>query len=317
MKKVIFTIIMILTMLTSINVYADDRIVYLVGENKYYIEKFTLRIYQVDVYDENKLDNYSVTKYQNNQFDREIEIPNVTVDPRGYQHTISEIDMNFISLNTNITEDMLRGLLSTEIASATATNQYIVEVVVHYQLEETPDKYTKFYYLNSYKEYLKDFYTEFYGTNMPEDLEFVSNYNEIQKTDKIAQPINLVSVANDEFKYYTTAESTTPVLSLYNPLVFAETEAEKDHPKKETIFTNISDLQYFANQIKGMYESPEEPEEPAQPEQPEQPTVPENPHTSVNIPDTALDKSHIIIIAGIVMIIAGLGATYIVFRKTN
>lgn len=321
MKKLLLVIIILLTMFMSQNVYAEDVIAYEIGNNKYIIDKFAIRVYPLD--EENgQVSNETFIKYQTNQFAKEIDIPNVTIDPRGYKEKIEEFDTQFVSLNTNITEDMVRNLLSTEISSVSATRSYIAEVVVYYKLYETDEKYKKFYVENAYKAFLKGFMSSTGGSDAESFTSQLSdNYAEVQKTDTIAQVINLISINQNEFKYASTAEGTDPLLSLYNFLGLAEQDKEIEEPKELVIFTNISDLQYFVTQLKELYKSGTDPDDPADPADPtpppEQPTVPENPHTSVNIPDTALDKSQIAVIIGIVMIIAGLGATYIVFRKTN
>lgn len=318
MKKVIFAILLVLTMISSINVYAEDIDVYEIGANKYQIEKFAIRVYPLDEENEQVSDE-SFIKYQTNQFAKEIDIPNVTIDPRGYKEKIEEFDTQFVSLNTNITEDMVRNLLSTEISSASATRGYIAEVVVYYKLYETDEKYKKFYVENVYKAFLKGFMS--IGGSDAESFtsQLSDNFAEVQKTDTIAQVINLISINQNEFKYASTAEGTDPLLSLYNFLGLAEKDKEIEEPKELVIFTNISDLQYFITQLKELYESDTDPDDPADPTPPPVPSTqqPTNPKTSVNIPDTALDKSQIAIIIGIAMIMMGAGTTFFVLRKSN
>ena len=54
MKRVIFAILLVLTMISSINVYAEDIDVYEIGANKYQIEKFAIRVYPLDEENEPK-----------------------------------------------------------------------------------------------------------------------------------------------------------------------------------------------------------------------------------------------------------------------
>ena len=319
MKRVIFAILLVLTMISSINVYAEDIDVYEIGANKYQIEKFAIRVYPLDEENEQVSDE-SFIKYQTNQFTKEIDIPNVTIDPRGYKEKIEEFDTQFVSLNTNITEDMVRNLLSTEISSVSATRSYIAEVVVYYKIYEADEKYKKFYVENAYKAFLKGFMSSTGGSDAESFTSQLSdNFAEVQKTDTIAQVINLISINQNEFKYASTAEGTDPLLSLYNFLGLAEKDKEIEEPKELVIFTNISDLQYFVTQLKELYESGTDPDDPADPTPPPVPPTPQpaNPKTSVNIPDTALDKSQIAIIIGIAMIMMGAGTTFFVLRKSN
>lgn len=306
MKKVLLSMILVLTLLFAHNVYAEEIEIteYTAGDYKFVIEKFAIRLYTFEYDEEGEMTDESFTNYQSGNYTKEIEIPmdRVIMDPQTRTKTIGDLQIKVVDLNTNIASTMVKSLVEDDIADASDTKDYLGEVVVYYKVTGIPEEYQKLYTNNYYKSFIKAIMDAF----SEEETGFVDAMKETSLNTSNAQVINLFGASKEEFLFYTTAEDTEPPLTLYNYVQLSKDGNDLDTPKSQLMFTNVTDTEYLLDVMEEFLSEDYE-------ENPEDIVIPGGTTTVVQVPDTAMTKSQINILVGIIMFIIGSGVVAKVF----
>lgn len=306
MKKVLLSMILILTLLFAHNVYAEDIEIteYTAGDYKFIIEKFAIRLYTFGYDEDGEMTDESFTNYQSGNYTKEIEIPmnRVIMDPQTSTKTIDDLQIKVVDLNTNIASTMVKSLVAEEIEDVSDTKNYLGEVVVYYKVTGIPEEYQKLYTNNYYKSFIKTIMDAF----SEEETGFVEAMKETSLNTSNAQVINLFGASKEEFLFYTTAEDTEPPLTLYNYVQLSKDGNDLDTPKSQLMFTNVTDTEYLLDIIDEFLSEDYE-------ENPDDIVIPGGITTVVQVPDTAMTKSQINILVGIIMFIIGSGVVAKVF----
>ncbi len=316
MKKAIILLLLVSVLFIGKNVYAEDPDVYTAGDYKYTIEKFTLRMYRVENDESGETTDETFGNFQANRFDKEIEIPieDITFEPSSEEVTMNETKAQLAKLNAVFDEEKIKALLSEEIAATDDSNHYIGEIVVYYKVTEAPEKFTKFFSAQFYKEFLKSFLGAF---GFGEECNFESNIKEVTLTDTLTQPVQYLTIINKEFELYSKAADTEPPLLLFNYLQFSdENYDDSENPTDILMFTNVSDTEYLIDTI-GEFLSSDPYDEEMDFDDIDIPGGNINAPTKEPIPDTAMNKEIIVIIAGIIMIMLGSGIALKTVIKNN
>ncbi len=269
MKRKIITLLLIVALIFTkgMNVLADGEPTDSSYEHNgytYIIDGFELDVYQMDYEYEDDVDpededevepmvtDESYAKYLNNQPTRVIAIPadSLTFSPTYHEETIDGKDFTVIDLGVTISEDTLKALLQTELASLTTTKDYHVNLVVNYKMSAAPNTHTKFYTLNELKETYRYF---------NELLEEKENIEEVERQEAALneankQVISSFIVDNTEILGYTKDAEEVEILELFSYFIFTDAEDTEENTRY-FMFSNVDNTTELADRITGGIES--------------------------------------------------------------
>lgn len=325
MKKKITSIFVLLLLMIGIsNVNAEEKTeIKKVGEGENFVVKyndenqFTVKGISLNIYEENEeTKNEDSEKYFNEQPLKTINIPleDIEISPTYKEDKVFGNPTLYINLNYNLTEEKLRSYLQEQIESVTEEKSYIVDIMLNYSLDSYPSEYTKFYRYQFLRGLVNGFENIFGDEN-------VNPYSdmEINPSNDITQLLNscLIEKKDDNvaLTYYNSAEQLAAKDSLgqaINYLIESKTELKSGDSSfdKLILFHNLSDEEYFINQIKE--QSAEE-----NIDTPSSENFSLNPKTDISdektkddnqivkVDNTSANKSSIIIFLSIFMIIIG------------
>lgn len=119
----------------------------------YKIERFALKIYNVNIADDHSDENYI-----NKSPDKVINLnsKNIVFKPEASETTINGIPSTLVDLNLAITPNNLKDLLSEEVSTTTSERGYLIELIVEYKLSQVKDNNQLLINVNTYRNKLSN-----------------------------------------------------------------------------------------------------------------------------------------------------------------
>lgn len=203
MKKIKIIGIILLMFITT-NVYAEPvswPSTFTHGDYEYEITGVKLNVYEMKLNSDNDVDENDSNNYLTKNPTNTINLASneFTIEPEYKDDKMSNIDATYINLNLNITKENLENLLANEIAAATTTKSYYVDLIVTYKLLNYPSAYQHFYQLNTLASFAGEGSTGPTETDITQVQEQVINTIIIEKPESGSTELNYETRIGDNF----------------------------------------------------------------------------------------------------------------------
>ena len=287
-------------------------------EYSYEDYKFTIKGIDLNLYkitanensnnsiEDNLTDNEEMMNYLN-----ETPTKVIHLDPTKYEieldHRLDKlggINTLFINLNLDLTKEDLSELLESEINALNDNENYIVDIVLNYKLDEYPEKYKYFAKMN--------YFRAFFQTFISLSNQSISFNPEIDITNDTSQILNLAVVEKKDGKIHFERELTEDngwVDYVKNYTMLSEEEIklfsteEPDYTKMQLVmFHDIDNLNYLIENMKS--KSPTEVDEDN--DNFNNLIDKLNESQQVAVPNTAKSQSTVIFMVGTVSLLSGI-----------
>lgn len=276
------------------------------GEYKFKINGIKLNVYKME--EDPTLSDGGIKEEDNENFSNKIpfrtynlESTDYTINPEIKDTTISGLDTLLIDLNLNITDEKLRTILQQELSETTDNMNYMIDLVVRYQLTEYPEKYTYFYDMNA----IRDLDLSFTNESGPKETTITEEQNQV--FNLIAITIN--EETNEKEIIYETEWTAENNLALYN-MNYLALSSEKitnwtTKPQKIMMFHSLSNMDELISTLAEVEQDDENEGALINPSTSMETSG--NKNEVIKTPNTAIEPPKILYIISISCIVMGLG----------
>lgn len=153
-KKVLLFLLIVVTMISTIQVNADEAWPksFTYGDYQYSVEGVILNLYEITETEDNDGETTrSSINFLHDEPTRTIDISaeGYTINPEYKERKVGYSDGLIIDINLNITKEQIEALLQNELTND--NKEYLVELAVKYKFTQMPDIYTHTYKVNILK----------------------------------------------------------------------------------------------------------------------------------------------------------------------